>query len=100
MSSTEIDKLIDSVLQEKEYEIRTKTESFSMIKLSDYKQTFIELVFVILAAGTSAKLDAGGTGMNGIAYRVYGCGIFNGPQQIIVSLESVIVLPKWLSLIL
>jgi len=45
-------------------------------------------------AGTSAKLDAGGTGMNGIAYRVYGCGIFNGPQQIIVSLESVIVLPK------
>ena len=40
----------------KEYEIKTKTESFSMIKLSDYKQTFMELVFVILAAGTSAKL--------------------------------------------
>ena len=56
MSSTEIDKLIDSVLQEKGYEIKTKTESFSMIKLSNYKQTFMELVFVILAAGTSAKL--------------------------------------------
>ena len=56
MSSKEIDKLIDSVLQEKGYEIKTKTESFSMIKLSNYKQTFMELVFVILAAGTSAKL--------------------------------------------
>ena len=56
MSSKEIDKLIDRVLQEKEYQIKTKIESFSMIKLSDYKQTFIELVFVILAAGTSAKL--------------------------------------------
>mgnify|MGYP001304811959 CR=1 FL=1 len=47
---------IPRLLQEKEYEIKTKTESFSMIKLSDYKQTFMELVFVILAAGTSAKL--------------------------------------------
>ena len=42
MSSKEIDKLIDRVLQEKEYQIKTKIESFSMIKLSDYKQTFIE----------------------------------------------------------
>lgn len=47
-----------------------------------------------MAQGSSIKLGAGGAGKNGMAYRVYGCGIYNGSEQMIVSLESVIVLPK------
>lgn len=51
-------------------------------------------------AGSSAKRGSGGTssGKNGIAYRVYGCGIYNpNPNtntHTIVNLESVTVLPS------
>lgn len=44
--------------------------------------------------GSSIKLSAAGTGKDGMAYRVYGCGILDGSPQMIVSLESVITLPK------
>ena len=51
-------------------------------------------------AGSSAKRGSGGagSGRNGIAYRVYGCGIFNSDpnssNQTIVNLESITVLPS------
>ena len=46
--------------------------------------------------GTSVKKEAGNTGSDGIAYRVYGCGIKKEKDDInlVVALESVIVLPK------
>ena len=48
-----------------------------------------------MGEGTSVKLGAGGAGKNGMAYRIYGCGIYTGTtEQMIVSLESVIILPK------
>ena len=47
-----------------------------------------------MGQGSSITLGAGGSGKNGVAYRVYGCGIYDGSEQMIVSLESVIVLPK------
>ena len=43
--------------------------------------------------GTSIKKGAQDSSINGIAYRVYGCGIYMGQPQIIVPLESVLVLP-------
>ena len=50
-------------------------------------------------AGSSAKRGSGGSGSgkNGMAFRIYGCGIFNPDQnagnQTIVTLESVVILP-------
>ena len=46
--------------------------------------------------GTSVKKQAGNTGSDGVAYRVYGCGIKKEKDDInlVVALESVIVLPK------
>ena len=62
-------------------------------------------------SGSSVKKQAGNSGQNGMAYRIYGCGIkaeehgFNKKNQkhsinslskkrIVVALESIIVLPK------
>ena len=51
-------------------------------------------------AGSSAKRGSGGSGsgMNGMAFRIYGCGIYNPDQnaenQTIVTLESVVILPS------
>ena len=62
-------------------------------------------------SGSSVKKQAGNSGQNGMAYRVYGCGIkaedfeFNpknkthsinkrSEKRIVVALESIIVLPK------
>jgi Tfp pilus assembly protein PilX len=49
-------------------------------------------------AGSSAKRGSGGagSGKDGMAYRIYGCGIYNPPNsanQTIVNLESVVILP-------
>ena len=46
--------------------------------------------------GSSIKKSATDTGNDGMAYRVYGCGIRNGAglDPMVVNLESVIVLPK------
>jgi len=46
--------------------------------------------------GTSIKKSATDTGNDGMAYRIYGCGIRNGAglDPMVVNLESVIVLPK------
>ncbi len=46
--------------------------------------------------GTSIKKGATDAGSDGMAYRVYGCGIKSGRfnNRILVSLESVVVLPK------
>ena len=44
--------------------------------------------------GTSIKKGAQDSTINGVAFRVYGCGIYSGQTQIIVPLESVLVLPS------
>ena len=50
-------------------------------------------------AGSSAKRGSGGSGSgkNGMAFRIYGCGIYNPDQnaenQTVVTLESVVILP-------
>lgn len=50
--------------------------------------------------GSSAKRGSGGSGSgkNGMAYRVYGCGIYSDPNsnsddQTVVTLESIVILP-------
>jgi len=63
-----------------------------------YYQYFIEQLgsAPFKGTGTSVKKEAGNTGSDGIAYRVYGCGIKKEKDDInlVVALESVIVLPK------
>ncbi len=63
-----------------------------------YYQYFIEQVgsAPFKGTGTSVKKGAGNTGSDGVAYRVYGCGIKKEKDDInlVVALESVIVLPK------
>ncbi len=63
-----------------------------------YYQYFIEQVgsAPFKGTGTCVKKEAGNTGSDGIAYRVYGCGIKKEKDDInlVVALESVIVLPK------
>ena len=63
-----------------------------------YYQYFIEQVgsAPFKGTGTRVKKEAGNTGSDGIAYRVYGCGIKKEKDDInlVVALESVIVLPK------
>ena len=63
-----------------------------------YYQYFIEQVGSAPFKGTgiSVKKQAGNTGSDGVAYRVYGCGIKKEKDDInlVVALESVIVLPK------
>ena len=63
-----------------------------------YYQYFIEQVgsAPYKGTGTSVKKQAGNTGSDGVAYRVYGCGIKKEKDDInlVVALESVIVLPK------
>ena len=50
--------------------------------------------------GSSVKKTAGDDSTNGVAYRIYGCGIFiddvsdSNTKKFIVPLESVIILPK------
>ncbi|NSW88988.1 hypothetical protein CL651_004475 [bacterium] len=56
MNKPNIDLIIDRIYQEKRLEITRKIESFSLTNLNNYKDIFLELIFVILAAGTSAKL--------------------------------------------
>ena len=44
--------------------------------------------------GTSVSLGASNTGNDGMAYRVYACGISYGAPIQIVTLESLVILPK------
>ena len=44
--------------------------------------------------GSSIKKSATDSGNDGMAYRVYGCGIKSGSDRMIITLESTIVLPK------
>ena len=45
-------------------------------------------------SGSSVKKGANNTGNDGMAYRVYGCGIKKEKDPMVVALESVVVLPK------
>jgi hypothetical protein len=40
------------------------------------------------------KKGAKDSGLDGMAYRVYGCGINTGTPTLIVTLESLVILPK------
>ena len=43
--------------------------------------------------GMSIKKGSSELGLDGIAYRIYGCGTYTESPQIVVALESTIVLP-------
>tara|TARA_B100000965_G_scaffold403312_1_gene431122 strand:+ start:69 stop:755 length:687 start_codon:yes stop_codon:yes gene_type:complete len=64
------------------------------------KKYFYEFFLVRIGAapfrgfGTSIKKGATDSGLDGIAYRVFGCGIRAGKDRMIISLESTVVLPK------
>ena len=45
-------------------------------------------------SGVSVKKGANNSGNDGMAYRVYGCGINTGNPALIVTLESLVILPK------
>ena len=45
-------------------------------------------------SGSSVKKGANNLGNDGMAYRVYGCGIKKEKDPMVVALESVVVLPK------
>jgi len=45
-------------------------------------------------SGVSVKKGSNNTGNDGMAYRVYGCGINTGSPTLIVTLESLVILPK------
>ena len=61
-----------------------------------YYEYFIERIGAasFKGKGTSIKKTATDASKNGIAYRIYSCGIYGGENRMMVSLESVIVLPK------
>ena len=61
-----------------------------------YYDYFIERIGAasLKGFGSSIKKSASDSSTSGLAYRIYGCGIYAGKDQIIVSLESVVVLPK------
>tara|TARA_B100001996_G_scaffold380214_1_gene367288 strand:+ start:1352 stop:2038 length:687 start_codon:yes stop_codon:yes gene_type:complete len=64
------------------------------------KKYFYEFFLVRIGAapfrgyGTSIKKGATDSGLDGVAYRVFGCGIRAGKDRMIISLESTVVLPK------
>ena len=64
------------------------------------KKYFYEFFLVRIGAapfrgfGTSIKKGATDGGNDGMAYRVFGCGIRAGNDRMIISLESTVVLPK------
>tara|TARA_B100001175_G_scaffold144762_1_gene122969 strand:- start:149 stop:835 length:687 start_codon:yes stop_codon:yes gene_type:complete len=64
------------------------------------KKYFYEFFLVRIGAapfrgfGTSVKKGATDGGNDGMAYRVFGCGIRAGKDRMIISLESTVVLPK------
>ena len=64
------------------------------------KKYFYEFFLVRIGAapfrgfGTSIKKGATDGGNDGMAYRVFGCGIRAGKDRMIISLESTVVLPK------
>ena len=45
-------------------------------------------------SGVSVKKGANNTSNDGMAYRVYGCGVNTGSPTLIVTLESLVILPK------
>jgi hypothetical protein len=66
----------------------------------ELKKYFYEFFLVQIGAapfrgyGSSIKKGATDTGNDGMAYRVFGCGIRAGNDRMIISLESTVVLPK------
>ena len=88
----------------KNYKSFHKFERLELQQLKEfYYEYFIERIgdATIKAYGTSIKATASDVSKNGVAYRVYGCGMHAPAQKSsssdiksIVALESVVVLPK------
>tara|TARA_B100000989_G_scaffold110266_1_gene80884 strand:+ start:2629 stop:3366 length:738 start_codon:yes stop_codon:yes gene_type:complete len=77
-----------------------KFEKDEAVRMKNYYyEYFIERIGPASMKGTGSSIKSGATdaSKSGLAYRVYGCGIY-GPEKekdrMIVSLESVVVLPK------
>ena len=84
MNKVDIDLVIEKVLQEKKFEIAEKMDLFSSVNIISYKDTFLELVFVILAAGTSAELALKTVN----ALKLDNCVFVQSLDQIVVRLKS------------
>ena len=75
----------------------TNDERKEAEKLYNY---FYEFFVIRIGAapfrGTGSSVKKGSTdkGNDGMAYRIYGCGLKKGSERMVVALESVIVLPK------
>lgn len=75
----------------------TSEEKKEAEKLQNY---FYEFFIIRIGAapfrGTGSSVKKGSTdkGNDGMAYRIYGCGLKKGNDRMVVALESVIVLPK------
>ena len=75
----------------------TNDERKEAEKLYNY---FYEFFVIRIGAapfrGTGSSIKKGSTdkGNDGMAYRIYGCGLKKGNERMVVALESVIVLPK------
>jgi len=78
---------------------------------AEYLQKYFYEFFVVRIGsapfrgfGSSVKKGANNTGVDGMAYRIFGCGIFDGSgknnnnntsnKRTVVSLESTVILPK------
>ena len=61
-----------------------------------YYEYFISRVGSASYRGTggSVKKKASDTGLDGMAFRIYACGIFQGAERMVVPLESLYILPK------
>ena len=90
----------DSFFQGADADQRTKEETY--LKRFDYEY-FVEKLGPAPFRGFGSSIKKGryiDTGLDGIAYRIYGCGIFKRStdeiekfEPIVVPLESTIVLP-------
>ena len=88
----------DSIFRDIEYEDKDKDDLVNKEKA--YLDKFEYEYFITKLGpapfrgfGTSIKKGSSELGLDGIAYRIYGCGTYTKSPEIIIPLESTIVLP-------
>ena len=88
----------DSIFKDEDYEGKDKDDIINKEKV--YLDKFQYEYFVTKLGpapfrgfGTSIKKGSSELGLDGIAYRIYGCGTYTDSPEIIIPLESTIVLP-------
>ena len=86
--------LIEKSFSKKSPSVEQKEEATRLKEY--YYDYFIERIGAasFKGFGSSIKKSASDASKNGLAYRIYGCGIYGGKDRMVVSLESVVVLPK------